>query len=91
MKKFFTKSLLVILLLLSATAFSQRTITGTVADAKTGEKLLGVVVGVRVRPLELTPTHLEIIPLLCLQLQKHLFLVCLVCVPKRLTWVQKMW
>ena len=36
-----------ILLLLSATAFSQRTITGTVTDAKTGEKLLGVVVGVK--------------------------------------------
>ncbi len=47
MKKFFTQSLCVILLLLCATAFSQRAVTGTVTDAKTGEKLQGVVVGVK--------------------------------------------
>ncbi len=47
MKKFFTKSLTMILLLLGATAFSQRVITGTVSDAKNGEKLQGVVIGVK--------------------------------------------
>ncbi|MCX6188096.1 MAG: SusC/RagA family TonB-linked outer membrane protein [Bacteroidetes bacterium] len=47
MKKLFTKSLLLILLLLSATAFSQRAISGTVTDAKTGEKLIGVIVGIK--------------------------------------------
>lgn len=47
MKKFFTNSLMVILLLLCATAFSQRAVTGAVTDAKTGEKLQGVIVGVK--------------------------------------------
>ncbi len=47
MKKFFTNSLMVILLLLSATAFSQRAVTGAVTDAKTGEKLQGVIVGAK--------------------------------------------
>jgi TonB-linked SusC/RagA family outer membrane protein len=47
MKKFITQLVCVILLLFSATSFSQRAITGTVSDAKTGEKLQGVVVGAK--------------------------------------------
>jgi TonB-linked SusC/RagA family outer membrane protein len=47
MKKYFTKSLTLILVLLGVTSFSQRTITGTVTDAKTGDKLQGVSVGVK--------------------------------------------
>lgn len=47
MKSSITQSLFMILLLFSTAAFSQRTVTGTVTDAKSGEKLQGVNVGVK--------------------------------------------